>query len=269
MTDEAKKRLFFAMEVASPWHPILPKGRLLDEAHRHLTLAFLGGIPYLPLLDKLADVPKPSFKIGPAGYFDACLLLPRRHPHAVAWHVKWLGNGGSVALFQKSLSDWLLSLGIALENREWAPHVTICRMPFNAQEWEEGFVPLPLYASSLHLYESIGGLKYVPLWSHPIKPPFEELNHTADLAFRIQGEDLDHLYQNAFTALSFKAPEFIEFFRRPSAPLQNLDDLIIALNQILSEVDRTIGCPLKAVSFHGNLEQMENQILTWEMIVDV
>ncbi len=266
--QEEVKRLFFGIEVHAPWPAQLPKGRLLDEAHRHLTLAFLGNIPYPPLRELLKNFPKLTLKIGSVGYFDSCLTLPPRHPTVVAWHAHWLDKHAPIVNIQKILSDWLASHGYSLDQRPWKPHVTLCRQPFDAQVWMQDFRPLPFYASSIHLFESTGNLRYLPIWSYPIKAPFAEINHTADIAFIIQGENLQQLYEHAFTALAFKAPEFIEFFT-PVESFNHLDDVIIALNAIVSLVDSKIGSPLKAISFHGEIVPLQDSLLQWEMIVDV
>lgn len=262
------KRLFFGIEVHAPWPSNLPKGRLLDESHRHLTLAFLGNIPYPPLRALLDHFPKISLKMGSVGYFDSCLALPPRHPNVIAWHAHWLEENSSISNVQKILSDWLISHDYSLDKRSWMPHVTLCRQPFDAHVWMKDFSPLPFYTGSIHLYESMGHLNYVPLWSYPIKAPFEEFNHTADMAFIIRGENLEQLYHHAFTALAFKAPELMKFFT-PLKSLENLDDIIIALNDSVSRLDGAIGCPMKAISFHGEIIPLKDSLLQWEMIVDV
>jgi RNA 2',3'-cyclic 3'-phosphodiesterase len=48
-TDDPIKRLFFAFEVDAPWPEALPSGRILEPSCRHMTLAFLGNIPFAPL----------------------------------------------------------------------------------------------------------------------------------------------------------------------------------------------------------------------------
>jgi 2'-5' RNA ligase len=267
MLDEIK-RLFFGIEVHAPWPSQLPPGRLLDEAHRHLTLAFLGNIPYPSLEDLLDHFPHPSMQVGSVGYFDSCLTLPPRHPHVIAWQAHWVDERSPVIAFQKTLVEWLLSHHYSLDTRAWKPHVTLCRQPFDSHAWKKVFVPLPFYASSIHLYESTGNLNYVPLWSYPIQPPFEEIDHTADMAFIIRGETLQQLYRNAFASLAFKAPQFLDFFS-PEPSLQTLDDLIIVLNNIIAHMDSAVGCPMKAVSFHGKVVTLPNSLLQWEMIVDV
>lgn len=262
------KRLFFGIEVHAPWPHHLPKGRLLDESHRHLTLAFLGNIPYSPLTEILNHFPKISLKIGSVGYFDSCLALPAHHPHVIAWHADWFGDQFAIIHFQRILSDWLLSHHYSLDKRPWLPHVTLCRQPFDAHVWMKNFIPLPFYTGAIHLYESIGNLNYIPIWSYPIKSPFEEVNHTADIAFMIRGENFQQLYCNAFAALAFKAPELIEFFHLPES-FHHLDEIIIALNDLISRADSKVGSPMKAVSFHGEIVQLQDALLQWEMIVDV
>ena len=73
---EEIKRLFFGVEVHAPWPSQLPSGRLLDETHRHLTLAFLGNIPYSSLMNHLDTFSIPPICVGSSGYFNSCLTLP-------------------------------------------------------------------------------------------------------------------------------------------------------------------------------------------------
>lgn len=263
--EESIKRLFLGLEIHAPWPDKLPKGRLIDSNHRHITLAFLGNIPVIPLLSILEKSPKPSV-LGSVGSFDSCLALPPHSPHVMAWHMQMQDN--SLMTYQNKLSKWLTERGYSMDKREWLPHVTLCRGPFNAAEWKRDFHSLPFYTSSLHLYESVGNLCYNPIWTYPIYPPFEEIAHTADAAFIVRGFTLQDFYQNAFTALCFKAPEILSFFI-PVNNFENLDDVIIALNQIVSKADQLIGCSFKAVSFHGEVLSHNNLPSTWEMIVDV
>lgn len=264
---EEIKRLFFGVEVHAPWPYLLPKGRLLDEKYRHITLSFLGNISCFPLIQALNRFPKISLKMGAAGYFDSCLSLPPKDSTVIAWHAKWL-NDCAIVHVQKIVSNWLIAQGYVLDNRPWMPHVTLCRQPFDTNEWKDAFIPLPFYTGAIHLYESKGNLNYQPIWSYPVKAPFEEVDHTADMAFIIRGENLRQLFDNAFIALAFKAVEFIAFYQAPIT-LHHLDDIIIALNEMITRVDSQIGSPIKAVSFHGEVVQLEEALLQWEMIVDV
>jgi 2'-5' RNA ligase len=264
------KRLFFGIEVHAPWPSSLPHGRLLDEAHRHLTLAFLGEIPYLDLLKLLEDFPRPTFQVGSVGIFDTCLCLPSRHPHVVAWHAQWLDAHSGIIPFQQAVVAWLIQHHYAVDtyHKEWMPHVTLCRQPFDFHAWKTSFTPLPFYTGSIHLYESQRNLAYTPLWSLMIQPPFIEIEYMADMAFKIYGETIQQLYHHAFTALAFKYPAFLDFFNSTAQPY-TLDDLIIELNQLISQTDQAVGCPLKAVSFHGEIASFNDMLLQWEMVVDV
>lgn len=268
LNSPENKRLFFAAEVAAPWPKRLPQGRILRETDRHLTLAFLGNVSYQKILDLLHTVPPPPFAIGLVGQFDKCLCLPRKHPHVIAWHVDWLEDPTALLAYQQQLVDWLTCHALPpLQHEEFLPHVTVCRSPFITEEWKAAFIKLPCHISSIHLFESMGNSLYESRWQLPIKPPFEEIPHTADIAFRLYGESLQQLYIHAQAALAFHYPPLLHYFS-PAFVGEHLDDLIIALNEIVTKADVEGQCPYKAISFHGELIEQE-QILTWEMIVDV
>lgn len=261
-----KKRLFFGFEVMATWPSHYPKARLIDFHCRHLTLAFLGNVDYSRLQDLLPDFPTPPFKVGSVGYFDRCLLLPEKHPHVVAWHVNF--NRKEVFNeYQDKVVRWLTANDYVVDDRPFLPHVTIGRDPINASEWLHSFIPLPVMIKGLHLYESVGNLNYLPIWSCHVEAPFIELEHTADLAFLIQAESIPDLQIHAQMALAFKFPTLLQFIKK--IPIQdNLEDIVIGLNQLITMADINGGCPLKAVSFHGEIEE-ENGIFKWRMIVDV
>lgn len=262
------KRLFFGFEVIAPWPENFPAGRLLAEPHRHLTLVFLGNIPQSSVNDLLVDIPKPHFKVGRVGYFEKCLFLPERHPHVVAWQGVWHEGEEEIHSFQRQLSDFVQKIGVQTEHRDrFLPHVTLCRAPFNISEWRHAFVSLPFYIKDLHLYESLGSLIYQPLWTHSISHPFEELEHTADIAFLVRAESISQLYLHAQSALAFHFPAIHSYFS-DNKTIDSLDEVIIALNERVAIVDAEIGCPFKAISFHGHLKEKEG-LLEWEMIVDV
>jgi RNA 2',3'-cyclic 3'-phosphodiesterase len=235
------RRLFYGLEVDAPWPEQFPPGRLVDASSRHMTVEFLGDLPNLP---DLSDAPVPPFPIGPVGQFDRVLFLPKRRANVVAWHI----FGFDDPYFESLLC-----------------HVTLARRPFEMDAWKEAFEPLPCVGVALHLYESVGNLTYKPLWSHPLLPPFEELPHTADIAFRVRGETLQQLHRNAEVALCFKAPGMLPDLGRVA---NSFDEMVIALNDLVSDLDTREGSPFKAVSFSGELQEREG-ILEWEMIVDV
>ncbi len=269
--DENKKRLFFALEAHALWPSKLPNGRILEEKTRHLTLSFLGWVKEpSKLIEKLNFFPIPPFKVGLAGCFDKCLFLPQGHPRIVAWNVKWLENPAFLEIFQKELESWLQQQGFHPDKRhdEFLPHVTIGRAPFDPHHWKRSFIPLPMFIKDLHLYESLGHLQYEPRWTWPLMPPFEEFDHTADIAFQVHAETLDQLQIHAFMALAFKCPELLEFAPLLKSPGKQ-EDIVANLNQIVAQGDLKTGCPFKAVSYHGEIYEKADGTLTWEMIVDV
>ena len=265
--DSDQKRLFFGVEVHAPWPDELPDSRTLKATHRHLTLAFLGESSYQKIKGLIPRLPRPQFSVGPVGIFDSCLFLPRRDPKVVTWHVEPFGEGDPIALYQEQLSTFLDEEGYALDHREFLKHVTLGRSPFLAKEWKRAFEPLPLYFQNLHLYESHSGLSYEPIWTLDLLPPFEEIEHVADIAFRIYGESIQQLFWNAQIALAFECPELLPHLI-PQQQVKTLEEIIIQLNDIVRRADQEMGTPFKAVSFHGSV-QKRGRALTWEMIVDV
>ena len=243
-------RLFFALQVVSPWPDRLPPGRFIAEEHRHLTLAFLGESN----MPDLESFPKPPFSIGLSGFFDKLVLLPKHvHPHVAAWHIHWLEGEQILNAYQKQVLQFL-----KLNESPFLPHVTIAREPFDKEAWEHQFELLPMYVKDVRLCELLGYSQYRTIWAYPLQAPFEEHEHTADIAFVIRGD----LYLHAQLALSFKFPPFLPYI--DSRKLTTVNEIVTALNEIIAKIDSKIGCPLKAVSLHGEIENGE-----WEMIVDV
>lgn len=265
---QSKKRVFFAFETQAPWPEDLPPGRLLKAEDRHLTFAFLGEVDASQLLQKLNECPSPLFKVGLTGFFSKCLFLPPLHPNVVAWNIQWLDEDKQLTNYRAHFLEWLKSIGFQAKdtNPNWLCHVTLSRKPFLKEPWLHSFTPLPLFISNIHLYESLGHSLYKPLWTFPLISPFEEIEHTADIAYLIKGENLRQIYLHAFTALAFRFPAFLAY--KKTTNFENLDDVIIGLNEGIAEADAHIGCPFKAISFHGQIEQ-HHSILKWEMIVDV
>lgn len=261
-----QKRLFLGFEVHAPWPDNLPDARTLKAKHRHLTLAFLGNTSYQEIRSLIPKLPKPSFRVGPVGIADSVLCLPRRHPCVVTWHVEPFGDDPLEA-YQQEVSDFFEAQGYPMDRRKFLKHVTLGRSPFKEKEWTKAFRPLPLYYHHLHLYESFKGLRYEPIWSHDLCPPFEEMEHEADIAFRVYGETLGQVFRNAQIALAFKCPDILPFLN-PEIQAKTLEEGIIELNEITTEGDKQIGTPFKAVSFHGEIIK-EKEGLMWEMIVDV
>lgn len=253
MSESDKRRLFLGLEVHAPWPKLPPSGRIIDENSRHVTLAFLGMQSLSKTIEQLPAISVPE--IGPVGLFTKCLFLPHRHPRVVAWQIDWL-------------SDFTTEkMAIPTLEREFLDHVTLCRSPFIAKQWHDSFTRLPLVATALHLYESTGSLHYVPRKSWHFTLPFEEIEHTADIAFVIRGKTLSELFVHAEGALCYHFPELTPYFFA-QACLTSLEEVISLLNERIAIADSEIGSPLKAVSLHTHLTAHHN-ILEWEMIVDV
>jgi 2'-5' RNA ligase len=265
--DIEDKRLFFGFAINTPWPDSLPEGRRLLEIDRHVTVAFLAHANLSKLIEAARHVPKIPFALGLGGIFDRPLFLPKRAPRVAAWHIRWLEKEELFLRFQKELIVWLKELRLEPreQNGEFLSHVTLAREPFHVKEWKETFQKLPLFLGDLHLWESLGSSRYRSHWSYPILSPFEEKEHTADIAFTIRGMSLQEMFLHAQLALSFHFPPLIDFisFRE----VENLDAMIGSLNQMICALDQEIGSPFKAVSYHGKLEG--EGILQWEMIVDV
>ena len=242
---------------------------MLAEEDRHLTAVFLGNVPYQYLLNLLPHSPKPLFPVGLAAKFTRCLFLPPQDPRVVAWQVEWLEDATSLFAFQSTLMQWVIDQQLPVDrSHPFTPHVTLCRRPFAQKAWQHEFTLLPCLISHLHLYESIGNLGYKPIWTHSLIPPFEEIPHAADLAFRVSGTNLQQLFLHAQLALAFRVPALLAQYRNDS--IASLEEGVAILNQMIAKQDAETGCGLKAVSYHGvALLKKEDPIFTWEMIVDV
>lgn len=262
-----KKRLFFGFEIFAPWPLKMPSGKIIDPIHRHLTVAFLGECNYAHVQQLLKNIPLPDFKVGMVGILDHLVFLPRKHPHVVSYYPQ-LENPEPLIQYQGKLVEFLRANQCQIEDkREFLPHISVCRSPFSEREWRKAFERLPFFMGHLNLYESLGHSTYNSLWSHKLFFPFEEYEHTADIAFKIRGENLFAIFKHALWALAFKHPSLIQYENLQN--FETLDDVIRGLNQIVGEEDAKRGCPFKAISYHGELVRDSNEILEWEMIVDV
>lgn len=268
-SENIKKRLFFAYEVKAPWPEKAAPGRKIADEMRHMTVVFVGTSDVAKLLPILENFPKPPIKVGQAGYFDKCLFLPDRRSRVVAWHTHFFLSPKSLINYCEEVASWLKNKQVIPDTkRPWLPHVTVARRPFEKAPWLKSFEPLPFFIKDLILFESLPFSNYKQLWRVALNAPFEELEHTADIAFRILGESEQELFTNAFTALAFRCPNFLKLFPDPLPEIYNLDQIIMQLNEIVGQADALEGCPFKAISFHGEIEK-KNDLLCWEMVVDV
>jgi 2'-5' RNA ligase len=264
MKDE--KRLFFAAEIVVAWPREFPSGRILDEENRHFTLAFLGSTSLAQLLEKMKAMPTPSFHVGIGGYSTRWVFLPsEQQPRVAAVEVE---VSDDLVVYQKTLADWLKQQGyLQKERRPFFPHITVARGSFDIEEWKKVPCSIPFYICSITLMESLGNSNYRPIWKHPLIPPFEEIEHTADIAFLIRGKNIQELWLHAQLALAFKFPPLIPFLAQEKE-FNSLDTVIAALNGLVARADVEIGIPFKAVSYHDEMAYHSNH-LEWKMIVDV
>lgn len=247
--EKEKRKLFLGGEVVSPWVDIPEGERVIAQEMRHVTLAFLGYVEECPELEVA------PFEIGPVGILDSLLFLPPEKERVVAYSMQFLTGEEAIRSFQAEVSG-----------QPFLPHVSIVRSSRrDSSFWKAWFTPLPFFTKAIHLYESVGNLQYVPLKSQRLQLPFSTVEHTADIAFLVRGKDLDELYLHAGTALAFSYPSLISFLK--GEVCSSLEEVVMALNQLIAKVDIEIGCPFKAVSFQGELVQ--TSIYEWEMIVDV
>lgn len=264
--DGDERRLFFGFGVEAPWPKSYPRGRIIPDSMRHMTLAFMADASPEKLMQ--LKFPLPDLKRGLAGYFDEPIFLPPKHPRVVSWHPK-MSHLRQVAAYQQKLTEWLQLMGYEPDHpdRPWLGHVTVARGPFDIDQWRRQFQCLPFLSTHLNLYESVGNLRYEVLASHTLPPPFEEIPHTADIAFRIYGNSLEEIFERALLALAFRVPDLL-MYRAPADPLESVEDIVRHLNRSITLMDVKQGCPLKSVSFSGEVKLLEEELI-WEMIVDV
>ena len=213
MQDE--KRLFFAADVIGIWPRKFPPARILDEDNRHITLAFLGSTSLSQLLEKMKTLPTPSFDLGLGGTCTRWIFLPNeKEARVIAANVAWLSEHASLEEFQAHLAQWLKSQGyMKKETRPFFPHITVARGSFDVEAWKNFNCQIPFYISCIALFESLGNSQYKSLWRYPFILPFEEIEHTADIAFLIRGRNFQDLGLHAQLALAFKFPPLISYLK--------------------------------------------------------
>jgi 2'-5' RNA ligase len=139
----------------------LPKGRIIEEKDRHLTLVFLGDVSYEKTLELWENIPLPSWKSTPVGSFDSVLFLPNeKKSNVVCWHPVFSDCEAEIFSYQELFAEYWRSHGYEIDTRPFLPHCTLARQPFTAEKWKGEFRELPFSLPSLQLYESLGGLKY-------------------------------------------------------------------------------------------------------------
>ena len=253
-------RLFFAAEVSAAWPASLPPGRVIQPIFRHMTLAFLGEADQLSLMEKIQEIPKPLWHTPPTGIFEKWILLPEKTPRVVAAAPTFLEGEDGLLQYQKKLAEWTATSPTLM------PHVSVSRGPFDRDAWMLFPCKIPFFIEGIALYKSLGFSNYERLWELKLLAPFEEIEHTADIAYKIRGENYLQLALHAVLALAFSYPAFTRYLRHIPA-LQSLNEIIKLLNHWIAEIDIAEGIGLKAVSYHATVTG--DDLLEWTMIVDV
>ena len=257
--------LFLGLETSGfEDHRPLSK-RLIPASSLHVTLSFLGPSDQKQIKKTLLQSLPPFLELGIIVHLKKLLYLPTSHPRVVAALIEDLSIDSKLNCYQSALQTWAIAHKLPIKQGDFRPHLSLARAPFNRSLWEKSFIPSLLTLTNLHLYESVAPLTYRPLWTHLVPAPFEEIEHTADLAFCIRGRSLSEVALHAGAALASKCPSFLPYLSIGS--YQNLTDIIRDLNRKLAQFDQDVGAPFKAVSFHGKLNY--EPILSWEMIIDV
>jgi RNA 2',3'-cyclic 3'-phosphodiesterase len=103
----------------------LPDARWVEPEQLHLTLCFIGevtGAVFLDIREALAEIQAAPFalRLQGVGFFP-----PRGQPRVV-----WAGIAPSepLAVLQRKIVTRLQALDVELENRKFAPHLTLARL---------------------------------------------------------------------------------------------------------------------------------------------
>ena len=184
------KRLFIAIDPPAPIREQLallccglPDARWTAPDQLHLTLSFIGevdGATFLDIRDDLAAIAAAPFtlRLQGVGFFP-----PRGQPRII-----WAGVERCEPLMtlQRKIVTRLLRLGIELENRKYAPHITLARLHQTPATKVGKYLAIngmfaagPFTATDFSLYASVLGRmgathlveRTYPLrWSEPDQP---------------------------------------------------------------------------------------------------
>jgi 2'-5' RNA ligase len=256
-----KKRLLFGLEAHAPWPESLADVKTLKARHRHLTLVYFGDVSYKKLHDEIRYMPKPDFRVGPVAISDSSLSLSNRSPDMIAWHVDPFGSD-LINDYQYELVEYFTEKGYDFDKKKYVKHITLGKSSLLKKEMKKSFKPLPLYFSNLHLYESLKGDQYEPIWTYDLLPPFEEGKGGQ---FILYGESFQQIFLNAQIALAFKCPELVPFLD-PSYQVRNLHDGGIRLTTLLNQAYRALKIPIEKATFLDSGKQ-DKGILSWPLQV--
>lgn len=216
-----------------------------------MTLVFLGN-------EEIHDFIEPDWTLPPLGILERWIFLPEETPRVVAGVPIFLEGEDELLAYQKKLAGHL--------KEPFTPHVSVSRGPFDRQAWEKFPCQIPFFVSGVALYKSLGYSKYEILFEKKSLAPFEEIEHTADIAYKIRGENFTQLALHATLALACKYPAFTKYLKKVPQ-MHSVSEIVKLLNQWIAEIDISEGINLKAVSYHAAMS--DNKILEWTMVVDV
>jgi RNA 2',3'-cyclic 3'-phosphodiesterase len=136
MGDQARHRLFVALQVAQPAHAVLeravaalrltsPQLRWANPETWHVTIAFLGGVDE----DRLVDVDAAVAQV--AGATPALPVRLDGRVDSFGWRVLFasIEENPELEALAGQVADRLRAAGFALEERHFTPHVTLARVP--------------------------------------------------------------------------------------------------------------------------------------------
>ncbi|MCB1082563.1 MAG: hypothetical protein KDK63_05405 [Chlamydiia bacterium] len=255
------KRLLFGFEVHAPWPKTLPDDSTLKAKHRHLTLLYFGDVSYSQLHQEIRYMPKPLFRVGPVAIADSSLALPDRAKEIITWHVEPFGDD-PIDEYQQEIDTYFAEKGYTFNNKKYVKHITLGKSAALQKEMKKNFRPTPLIFSNLHLYESLKGDRYEPIWTYDLLPPFEEKEGGQ---FVLYGESFQQVFLNAQIALAFKFPELVPFLD-PTYQVRNLHDGGIRLTTLINQAYRAIKIPIEKATFPDSGKQ-SNGLLTWDLHV--
>ncbi len=240
-------RFFFGFSIQAPWAQKEPQGRAVPIPFRHMTTDFLGNRDRKEIELLIPQISFPSFFL--TGILKELIFLPFDSPRTVSTTCQFFTG-------EKNLYEFV--------KKEFLPHTTLCRSPFDKKGWVTSFKPLPFFSQQFALFETVGSLQYEIKHSWPLLIPFSPIDHPAGLCFKIQAFSYEELYYHAAIALSFSFPTAVSFIQL--ATPQDFDSVLDELNKLIARLDSEHGSPFKSVSVHGEAF-FNGPILTWEMIV--
>ncbi len=177
---EKKNRIFVGLPLSEELQKHLKKtfidlpGKRTLPSQWHITLQFLGNVEE----DKIKILDERLRKLIFGAPFQITLGQVEAIPHVRSAKALWLtltkGKEVLESLF-KTLNNLLIELDFTLEERSFAPHVTLSRIKprDNVYRWMQNlnFTPISMEVREIILYQSvqeIGYSRYIALFSYKL-----------------------------------------------------------------------------------------------------